>query len=426
MLSALSRFAFLVLAAILGGLVVYWLIGSPDRTSTDRALLTEDSAAFLPHGQLATVTQMPAAARIRLGGYVEPRSTIRLTAQAPGRVVFVAGQEGERITAGQVAVALDDDAMRPEYRAAWAQLTGEMVNIQNAQTQLYQNLYGPKQAPLGGPGYAAYEQATVPFYNMAQGFMQQFMPGFANGPNSFFPGSGGPMTTQAQSQRDWAAVNNARAAYENQLVALSAAQSKLDMIDARMRDRLAVAPRSSAIMNRFVRVGDIVQPGQPLMDIADVDNLDVRIEVPATQIGNLAVGEVVPVSLDDRNIWAPVSQIFPAANATQRTVTVKLSLPAGTAAAPGMYAVAWIAQPGGGSPSELAPAIPTTAIVQRGSLPVAYVVDRRGNVELRVLRLGDTQGDRTAVLSGLEPGEQVLLKPGYDLKAGKALASSAE
>lgn len=427
MLSALSRFASLVLAAVLGGLIVYWLAGGEHDVPADLAALSGTNAAFASRGELASVTQMPAAARMRLGGYVEPRSTTKLSAQGPGRVVFVAGQEGERIAAGQVAVALDDDGLRPEYNAAWAQLAGEMANIQNAQTQLYQNLYGPQTSPMGGPGYAAYDQLSVPFFNMAQGFMNQFMPGLSNGQNAMFPGMGSrPMISQAEAQRSWAAVNNARADYENRLAALAGAQTRLDMLDARMRDRLSVVPRSSAIMRRYVRVGDIVQPGQPLMDIADVDNLDVSVEVPVTQIGNLKVGDQVPVSLADTNIWAPVSQIFPAANAAQRTVTVKLALPAGSSAAPGMYAVVWMAQPGGGSPSELAPAIPTKAIVQRGSLPVAYVMGQRGDVELRVLRLGDTQGDMTAVLSGLEPGEQVLLNPGYDLKAGSALASNSD
>ena len=419
MSSAVRSFLSFFAAAIVGGIVVWWLGGSGSQPGANEAA---HPAPFAPSSteQVAEVTQMPAAARVRLGGYVEARNSVRLTAQGPGRVTFVAGQEGERIQAGQTVVALDDDSLKPEYRAAWAQLAGEMADSQNAQTQLYHNLYGRPTSPMGGPAQDAYERMTVPFYNMAQGFMGNMFPGMSNTNSSPFGMPFGPMQTQSEAQKSYPAINNHRADYERRLAGLAGAQSRVDVLDTRLRDRRSIAPWSSVIMKRHVRVGDIVQPGQPLADIADVDQLDLRIEVPASQIGNLAVGDRVPVSLGAQNGWAVVGQIFPAADGAQRTVTVKLALPPEAKAAPGMYALAWIAQPGGGSPTELAPAIPTTAIAWRGSLPIAFAVGPTGYVEMRVLRLGDAQGDRTAVLSGLTAGERVVLNPAPHLKAGAA------
>lgn len=421
MSSAIRSFLSFFAAAVVGGIVVWWL-GGGESDSASHATTRPAPFAPSPSEQVVEVTQMPAAARVRLGGYVEARHSVRLTAQGPGRVSFVAGQEGERVQAGQTVVALDEEALKPEYRAAWAQLAGEMADSQNAQTQLYHNLYGRPTSPMGGPAQDAYERMTVPFYNMAQGFMGNMLPGMSNRSGSPFGMPFGAMQTQEQAKKSFPAINNYRADYERRLAGLAGAQSRLDILDARMRDRRAVAPWSSVIMKRHVRVGDIVQPGQPLADIADVDQLDLRVEVPVSQIGNLAVGDSVPVSIGSQNGWATVSQIFPAADSAQRTVTVKLALPADAKAAPGMYALAWIAQPGGGSPSELAPAIPTSAVAWRGSLPVAFAVGPTGHIEMRVLRLGDAQGDRTAVLSGLTAGERVVLNPAPHLKAdGKAV-----
>lgn len=424
MVSSVAKLLSFFVAAMLGGAVVWWLGGShsPPPTSAGQQ---SAGLSFAPQAMSAEVTQMPAAARIKLGGYVEPRNSVRLTAQAPGRVAFVAGQEGERVAAGQLVVALDDDALRPEYRAAWAGLASEMAATENAQTQLYHNLYGQRTSPMGGPGYEAYDRMSVPMFNMAQSFMNQLMPGMTNGPSAPFGGPNGPLMTQGQASRSWPVLNNARSDYERQLAGLAGAQSRIDTLDARLRDRRAIAPRSSVIMKRYVRAGDVVQPGQPLADLADVDALDVRIEVPTAQIGQLKAGDQVPVTLANSNVWAPVSQIYPAANDAQRTVTVKLALPAGSSAAPGMYALAWIAQPGGGSPSMLAPAIPTSAIAYRGSLPVAFVITGRGTAEMRVLRLGDAMGDRTAVLSGLQPGERVVPSPSPHLKSGDSAFGTA-
>lgn len=416
-MSAVYRVMSFAAAGLIGGLVVLMLGGRPATPPASEAdAQAAQTQRIAMRGGLVPVAQMPAAERIRLGGYVETRRDLRLTAQAPGRVVYVAGDEGERVQAGQVVVALDQDALAPQYRAAWADLGAQMAGQQNAQAQLYQNLYGQRTSPMGGPAYDAYERSTVPIYNMAQTFMGSMFPGMGQGAGS--PVNGGPMMTQQQSQHDNAATSAARYDYERQLAGLAGAQAHIDQLDAQARDRRAIAPWGGAIMKRYVRVGDMVQPGQPLADLADVDQLDVRIEVPVALVANLKVGDQVPVTLGNSNVWAPVAQIFPAASNDQHTVSVKLALPQGTAAAPGMYALAWIAQPGGGSPSQLTPAIPTSAIVRRGSLPVAFVVNAQGGVEMRVLRLGDAQGTNTAILSGVAPGEMVVADPSPAFRAG--------
>jgi RND family efflux transporter MFP subunit len=404
MASSVFRFLAFFLAAVAGGFVALWLGGHPQPVATTVPGAAA-GMAFGPQAPVVEVVQAPAAARYKLGGFVEARNFVRLTAQGPGRVTYVAGQEGQRIAAGTTVVALDDDALRVEYRSAWAALSGDMAASQNAQTQLYHSLYGARQSPMGGPGYEAYERLLTPFYNMMQPFM----------------GGGAPMQTQSQQQRSFPAINNARADYERQQAGLVASQARIDALDQRLRDRRSIAPYASVIMTRHVRVGDIVQPGQPLADLADPDQLDLRIEAPANLATQMKIGDQLPVSLADANVWAVVSEIFPGASATQHTVTVKAALPSGAAAAPGMYGLAWVAQPGGGGQSATAPFIPDGAIAYRGSLPVAFVVNGAGAVEMRILRLGEASGGKTAVLSGLQTGERVVAHPEPDLKSGDSV-----
>lgn len=418
MWSVVKRIVPTFAAAVVGGLTVWGLGGS--EAPEHSAITTPAAPLFgVPGANLAEVTELPATARLRLGGYVEARHSVHLTAQVPGRVLYVAGQEGERVSAGQLVVALDDDSLRPEYRAAWANLAGEMSDTQNAQTQLYNNIYGKPSSPLGGPGYDAYERMSVPFYNMAQTMFGGMMPGVM-GQSPY-----GPMQTSEQQRHSPAAISNARADYERRLAGLTGAQSRIDSLDSKLRDFRTIAPWPSVIVKKYIHAGDVVQPGQPLVDLATPDMLDFRIEVPVSQVGNLNQGDLVPVSINGENLWAQLTQIYPVADGAQRTVTVKLALPAGTRAAPGMYGVAWLAQPGGGSPQELSPAVPQAAIAYRGSLPLAYTVNSQGMVEMRILRLGDVQGDRVAVLSGLSKGERVVLNPAPNLKSGEPYSPGA-
>jgi hypothetical protein len=65
------------------------------------------------------------------------------------------------------------------------------------------------------------------------------------------------------------------------------------------------------------------------------------------------------------------------------------------------------------------PAIPSTAIRYRGSLPVVFVQTTEGRPELRLIREGKRlDNGMTTVLSGLAPGDRVYSNPGPDLMSG--------
>ena len=65
------------------------------------------------------------------------------------------------------------------------------------------------------------------------------------------------------------------------------------------------------------------------------------------------------------------------------------------------------------SSSEAAPmarAIPKSAISKRGSLPSVRVLDENNVPKMRLIRTGiEIGGDTIVVLSGLEPGERILV-----------------
>ena len=56
--------------------------------------------------------------------------------------------------------------------------------------------------------------------------------------------------------------------------------------------------------------------------------------------------------------------------------------------------------------------IPATALLRRGELTGAYVLDERGRITLRYLRAGTpTAEDRVPVLAGLDAGERIAADP---------------
>jgi RND family efflux transporter MFP subunit len=202
---------------------------------------------------------------------------------------------------------------------------------------------------------------------------------------------------------------------EQAQASLFQAQSRLQEIDAKLKDATSVAPFDGAIMEKFVNVGDTVQPGTPLVSFGDVQYLQVQVDVSVRLVSSLSPGMPVPVRLDNANrtqVQAPVAQIFPKADPVRHTVRVKLNLPRGTNAAAGMYAEVFVPDPARASMTANMPSVPLSAIVWRGGLPMAYALRPDGTSELRLLRLGEkVDQDHVVVLTGLAVGEKILANP---------------
>jgi RND family efflux transporter MFP subunit len=190
-----------------------------------------------------------------------------------------------------------------------------------------------------------------------------------------------------------------------------AARSNIEEIDTKIRDAKSVAPFDGVITKKIVEVGDPVQPGQPLLEFADMSRLEIKVEVPARLMPGVKKGMVFNARLDvgDVDIQARVVQIFPIADPDRHTVTVKLELPPGAPGGAGMYAEVLINDIN--AQVRDLPVVPRNALVWRGSLPGIYVMNDQNVRELRLVRTGDSVGsDGIAILSGLRAGERIVVR----------------
>jgi multidrug efflux pump subunit AcrA (membrane-fusion protein) len=335
-----------------------------------------------PAGIWATVERRAVGGAATVGGTVVPVEEITFTAQMPGSVKFIAGAEGDRFDQGQVLAVLDESAMLAQRQAALAQIRNAEAAYRNAGVQYDRERENPTPKQGG---------------NM----MSQMMP------VPFMGDSGDSKVDRS------ATLYQYRTQIEQAQGAIVAARSQLQEIDAKLKDTKSIAPFSGYITHKHVNQGDTVQPGQPLLSFAKMEQLQVQADVPTRLAGALQPGTLTQVRLDDvpRTVAdARVAQVFPMADATRHTVRVKFDLKPGTPAKAGMYADVMIPQAGGPDPAaESLPVIPVAAVVWRGGLPMVYVMDPQGQPRLNLLRLGEQVGDEVAVLTGLQGGERVLV-----------------
>lgn len=322
-----------------------------------------------------TIKREAAIGIIDVGGIVVAQQAVTLTAQQPGRVKRISGREGDAFRKGQVLVELDDRELQAKRRAA-------IADLNNANTQLRREIVSPRsKSSPGGMGMPSMmdQIATNP--------MQSFM---------------GTRDTGAERHAD---IVSRESGVHN-------AQSNLRTIDAKIRDSRSQAPFNGVITKKYIEVGDTVQPGMPLIDFADINGLQLQVDVPARLRGMLKKGAHLPVKLDGAS--APVSalltRIFPTVNPRTHTIRIKLSLPQGIDAAAGMYAA--VSVPDGRNQTKKRIAIPAKAISQQGSITMVRIIAENGSHQLRLIRAGDLLLDgRVEILSGLKEGETVLLQP---------------
>ncbi len=353
------------------------------------------------------VKQAEGLPTVSLGGTVVPYKEVTLAAQLPGRVDFLAGIEGDAFEKGDLLVSLDASELQAKRQALLAQIATADAQLRNAGVQYSRELYAPRsRSSPGGMG--------VP--NLFDQFFTRPMEDFI-----------GDRDQGAELSADLFASGTQIQEARNAMMQL---QAELRALDAKLRDARSIAPFDGVIVSKYIEAGDTVQPGQPLLTFADVEYLQVEVDVPARLRPGLREGAMLRAELDvpararagadpsddPGNVPVRIAQVFPMADPQRHTVKVKFDLPKGVSE-PGMYAKVLV--PDFNAPARVNPVVPRTAIRYNGSLPGVYVLDEEGNPHLRLIRVGEpTPRGGVTVLSGLRAGERILSNPGPGIATG--------
>ncbi|MFV2061200.1 MAG: hypothetical protein ACC653_11005, partial [Gammaproteobacteria bacterium] len=105
-----------------------------------------------------TVERIRDQSGIAISGKVVAFKEITFTASMPGRIEFIAGEEGSWFPAGQVVLAQNDKALLAQRKAAVSQISSAQTALQNSQVQYSREMLSPyssSQQPMAGMGFPA-------------------------------------------------------------------------------------------------------------------------------------------------------------------------------------------------------------------------------------------------------------------------------
>ena len=180
-------------------------------------------------------------------------------------------------------------------------------------------------------------------------------------------------------------------------------------------DVLIRSPISGTVVQRSVTEGTVVLPGDPLVAVADPRALQLELRLTDRQVAGLANGSSLSFTLVGDGDDAPagravVSRISPVADEATRTTMVVADLvdtPPGTRAE--RFATARLAAGSGESVIQ----VPTAAIQALAGDTIVVVAEQRGeglHIAAVPVRLGRRSADFTEVIAGLESGRVVIVR----------------
>ena len=310
-----------------------------------------------------------AARQSSVDGVVEAVRDTTLSAQVPGAIVALTVKAGDTVKAGQELVRIDARAASQSAAASVAQVDAARASLQVASKE---------------------------FERQKQLFQKQYI-----------------------SQ---AALDRAQAQLQASQAQVQALQAQAGAATTQSGFYVLKAPYAGVISEVPVALGDMAMPGRPLVRLYDPLALRVTAMVPqmaaTALVGSQNLQAEIP-GLTTSNIAVQPGQIqlLPTVDAATHTVQVRAELGAGPdGVAPGMFARLWLPVTGSATAGKTV-TVPRSAIVRRAEMTGVYVQGEGGKPLLRQVRLGRFDGERVEVLSGVAPGEPVVVDPQSALRA---------
>jgi RND family efflux transporter MFP subunit len=314
-----------------------------------------DDASVAPvHVETADVTVVETPVVLRLTGSLKGMKEADLAANAAGRVLRTLVERGDEIKEGTVVAQLDTSA-------ATLSLLEAKVQVETSRTQ----------ENINEADCARYEQLKA-------------------------KGAISPLE-----------YDQATAKCKTAPLGLQVAQARQNIAAKNVGDGTIRAPFSGVVSERYVEVGEYVQPASKVISIVQSGDLRLEFTVPEANVAQLKTGAdvgFVVAAYPDKTFHGTVRFVSGAVRATTRDLVAEAVVPnAEKLLRPGMFANVSLA-----TGTEKLPSVPVASVFERQDKKRVYVVTD-GHLQERVLQVGPELGGRVAVESGVKTGDKVVI-----------------
>ncbi len=204
--------------------------------------------------------------------------------------------------------------------------------------------------------------------------------------------------------------------------------ANLRFLEQEVAFKRVTAPFAGIITIRNVNVGDLITANNTsfeMFHILQTDPLRVYFRIPQTESQNIAVGQTFDVQLGAQSAKTYPGKVIATSEAVSpdsRTMLVQLQVDnAKNEILPGSYATVRVPQSALGKILIL----PDNTLIFRGKDQQVGVVDAKGVVQLRDVKVGRDFGIQSEILSGVTESDKVIVNPSDSLTTGTIVRVAA-
>ncbi len=311
----------------------------------------------------------PIKQRLTYSGTVEPIERVRLSTKLMGWIEAIYVDEGEEVQKGATLIKLrskDIEAKQAQAEAGIAEAAAHHKNVEMNLSRI-ESLYEKKAA------------------------------------------------TQKE-------LDDIRAAYASAKARKHSAEEMKNEVDEMLKYAELRAPFDGVVTRKMRDAGDLANPGQPILEVENNSKLKIIAKVPENEVQNIEIGMPAQIQVEASSIGingeytnSTIDKIVSSADPMSRQfeIHVLLDNPEGKIRS-GMFARISIGKADKGTLL-----VPRLAVFRRGQLEGVYVVGAENRAHLRWIRTGVEQDQQIEILSGLNPGEDVVVEGAASLLDGQ-------
>ena len=178
------------------------------------------------------------------------------------------------------------------------------------------------------------------------------------------------------------------------------------------------SPISGIVIERTAMQGQMADPQRTLFRVADLSRLWLNVHAFERDAVRVKVGSLARISfaaLPGQTFGGNVTLVGKQVDADSRTVAVRIEVEnAQQLLRPGMSATAFVPL---GKETERVIAVPTAALQRLEANWIVFLPTGKDSFEIRIVGRGRDLGGEIEIVSGLKPGEKVVVEGAFLLKA---------
>lgn len=362
-----------VIAVVIVGLLLILIVSRLGAGKTDSGT---DQERLQPVA-VASVMNRPISDELSFAGLITPFMEVNLSPKVMGRVSSVNVEVGQRVKQGETLLTIEQTDFYTGLRQAEASLESARANSIQAETN--------------------YENARINYHRHEQLFKQGAV-------------------SQGQLEAAKGQLAAAESGYRANQAMINQAEALLEKARSDFSNTVITAPFSGVVAKRMVDPGEMVSQQTPVITLIRDEPLLVRVNLPENVVTRVAVNQQVDiyVGATGKTYRGVVKTLAPQADQTTKAFAAEVRLDkVGQEVKPGMVAELRIKT----RQVDNALVVPTDALLDQDSGFGVFVVEN-GIARYRKVTTGLVSQGHTQVVSGLKPGETVVVRGNHLLVDG--------